>query len=84
MRKTTSIAVIGLFGFLVCLATAAEKTKAAKNNLKPADIFRGTNILTALDLYPGTVESDGTETRTASRSASRRDRFFIAGTRRWP
>ena len=46
MRKTTSIAVIGLFGFLVCLATAAEKTKAAKNNLKPADIFRGTNILT--------------------------------------
>src|SRR5580765_6248141 len=46
MRKTTSIAVIGLFGFLVCLAAAAEKTKAAKNNLKPADIFRGTNIWT--------------------------------------
>src|SRR6476660_7968177 len=46
MRKIASIAVIGVFGLFLCLTTSAEKTKAAKNTLKPADIFRTTNIWT--------------------------------------
>jgi spore coat protein H len=53
MRRITSVAVIGLLGFVVFFATAAEKTKGNESNLKPADIFRGTNIWTVrLSLTP--------------------------------
>lgn len=46
MRKTTSFAVLVLFGLLGFLVSGVEETKAVKNKLKAADIFRGTNIWT--------------------------------------
>lgn len=44
MRKFSSLVSIASFGLLVCVSAAAEKAKVAKDKLKAAEVFRGTNI----------------------------------------